>query len=153
MATCRHGFTLLELICALGVLSVLFAISLPRVSALVPALLVDRAAWQLVSELQLARLKAVNRNTRVRTIVELGAARYRIESESEGRFEPEGAERPLPAGVTFDASTSTRVSGGTISITYAARGQTSDNATIALSGASGASRRIVVSGAGRVRVQ
>jgi len=153
MAKRRDGFTLLELLCALGVLAALLAIALPRVSATLPGLHVDRAAWQLVSELQLARLKAVNRNTRVRTILDLGAGRYRVESETEGRFEPEGGERPLPPGVTFDAAASTRVSGGTISITYAPRGQTSDNATIALSASGGATRRVVVSGAGRVRVQ
>src|SRR5690242_10494244 len=133
MAKRRDGFTLLELLCALAVLAALLAIALPRVSATLPGLHVDRAAWQLVSELQLARLKAVNRNTRVRTILDLGAGRYRVESETEGRFELEGGERALPSGVTFDAGASTRVSGGIISITYAPRGQTSDNATIALS--------------------
>ena len=153
MTTRRRGFTLLELLCALGILSLLLAAALPRVSAALPGLLLDRAAWQLVSELELARVKAINRNTRVRTILELEPGQYRVEAESEGRFESEGGLRALPAGVAFDASASSRVSGGRISITFLPRGHTTDNATIALRAGAGAPRRVVVSGAGRVRVE
>jgi type IV fimbrial biogenesis protein FimT len=149
----RHGFTLLELVCALGILSVLLAIALPRISAALPGLLVDQAARRLVSELELARVKAVNRNTRVRTICELAAAQYRVEIESEGRFDPEGGARTFPSGVGFDAASSTRVSGGRISITWLPRGHTFDNATIALTATGGAVRRVIVSAAGRVRVE
>src|SRR5262249_47189733 len=61
----HQGFTILELVCTLGILSVLFAIALPGISAALPGLLVDQAARRLVSELELARVKAVNRDTRV----------------------------------------------------------------------------------------
>ena len=149
----RHGFTLLELLCTLGVLSLLVAIALPRISAALPGLLVDQAARRLVSDLELARVKAVNRNTRVRTICELAAAQYRIEIESEGRFDPEGGARTFPSGVAFDAASSTRVSGGRISVTWLPRGHTFDNATIALTATGGAARRVIVSAAGRVRVE
>ena len=153
MTTRRRGFTLLELLCALGILSLLLAAALPRISAVLPGLLLDRAAWQLVSALELARVKAINRNTRVRTILELEGGQYRVEAESEGRFESDGGTRALPAGVLFDASASTRVSAGRISITFLPRGHTTDNATIALGAGAGARRRVVVSGAGRVRVE
>ena len=147
------GFTLLELLCVLGMLSLLLAIALPRVSATMPALALDRAARQISSELALARVEAINRNTRSRTIFDLAASRYSVELESEGRFETEGAARGLPAGVFFDSAASTRVSGGRISITFVPRGNTVDNATIAVTTADGGLRRVVVSGAGRVRVQ
>jgi type IV fimbrial biogenesis protein FimT len=149
----RDGFTLLELLCALGVLSVLLAIALPRVSAALPGLLLDQAARRLVSDLELARVKAINRNTRVRTICELAAAQYRVEIESEGRFDPEGGARTFPSGVAFDAASSTRVSGGRVSVTWLPRGHTFDNATIALTATGGAVRRVIVSTAGRVRVE
>jgi type IV fimbrial biogenesis protein FimT len=149
----RHGFTLLELVGALGVLSVLLAIALPRISAVLPGLLLDQAARRLVSELELARVKAVNRNTRVRMTCELGAAQYRVEIESEGRFDPEGGARTFPSGVAFDAGSSTRISGGRISITWLPRGHTFDNATIALTATGGAARRVIVSAAGRVRIE
>ena len=148
----RRGFTLLELLCALTILSVLAAIALPRGAAALPGLLVDQAARRLVSDLQLARVKAINRNTRVRMICELAAAEYRIESDSEGRFEADGAPRALPAGVAFDAQASSRVSAGRVSITFVPRGHTADNATIVLSTPSGASRRVIVSAA-RVRLE
>jgi prepilin-type N-terminal cleavage/methylation domain-containing protein len=134
----RHGFTLLELLAALGVLSCLFAVALPRISAAVPGLLVDQAARRLVSDLELARVKAVNRNTRVRVVCELAAARYRVEIESEGRFDP---------------ASSTRISGGHVSVTWFPHGHTFDNATIALTATGGAARRVIVSAAGRVRVE
>ena len=149
----RHGFTLLELVCTLGVLSILLAIALPRISAALPGLLLDQAARRLGSELELARVKAVNRNTRVRTVCELAAAQYRVEIESEGRFDPEGGTRTFPAGVAYDAASSTRVSGGRISITWLPRGHTFDNATIVLTATGGAVRRVIVSAAGRVRIE
>jgi type IV fimbrial biogenesis protein FimT len=147
------GFTLLELLCALGVLSLLLAVALPRVSATLPALALDQAARQISSELGLARVEAINRNTRSRTIFDLAASRYSVELESEGRFESEGAARALPSGVSFDSAASTRVSGGRISITFVPRGNTVDNATVAITTAGGGVRRVIVSGAGRVRIQ
>ncbi|MET0151521.1 MAG: GspH/FimT family pseudopilin [Candidatus Binatia bacterium] len=147
------GFTLLELLCAIGVLSLLAATSLPRISAILPALALDRAARQIAAELALARVEAITRNTRSRTIFDLAAARYSVELESEGRFNGESAVRTLPAGVSFNSVASTRVSAGRISITFVPRGNTADNATIAVATASGGSRRVVVSAAGRVRVE
>ena len=149
----RRGFTILELLCALAVLGLLFTVALPRISAILPALMLDRAARGLLADLEIARVKAVNRNTRVRTICELASAEYRVESESEGRFESEGGARALPAGISFDAADSTRVSGGRISITFLPRGHTTDNATIALADGRGDERRVIVSAAGRVRIQ
>jgi type IV fimbrial biogenesis protein FimT len=148
----RGGFTVLELLCVLGVLSVLLATALPRAAAMLPRLALEQAARQLAAELELARVKAINRNTRVRTIADLAAASYRLEAETEGRFEPEGAARLLPRGVGFDASASTRVSGASISITFLPRGHTADNATIAL-GAAADLRRVIVNASGRVRVE
>jgi type IV fimbrial biogenesis protein FimT len=148
-----EGFSVLELLCALGVLACLLAVGLPRISAALPGLLVDQAARRLVTDLELARVKAVNRNTRVRVICELAAAQYRIEIESEGRFDPEGSARMFPSGVSFDAGASTRVSGGRISVTWLPRGHTFDNATIALNATGGAARRVIVSAAGRVRME
>lgn len=148
----RRGFTVLELLCALGVLAVLLSIALPRVSAILPALLLDQAASRLAADLALSRVKAINRNTRVRTIVELAPAAYRVEVESEGRFESEGDTRPFPPRIDVDRSASTRISGGAISITFQPRGNTSDNATIALT-TGGGSKRVVVGTNGRVRIQ
>jgi len=148
-----RGFTLLELLCVLGVLSLLATVGIPRLSATLPALALDRAARQISSDLGLARVEAINRNSRARTTFDLAASKYSVELESEGRFESEGAARALPSGVSFDSSASTRVSGGRIVITFVPRGNTVDNATIALAASDGGLRRLIVSGAGRVRIQ
>jgi prepilin-type N-terminal cleavage/methylation domain-containing protein len=151
--TDRRGFTVLELLCSLGIVSVLFAIALPRVSAVLPGLLLDQAARQLVSEVELVRVKAINRNNRVRILFDLDRAQYRIENEVEGRFEPEGEPRRLPPGIAFDASACTRVADGRVTITLLPRGHTFDNATIALAAAEGNRRRVIVGSAGRVRLE
>ena len=148
-----NGFTLLELLYSAGVLSVLFAIALPRVSAVLPGILLDQAARQLVSDIELVRVKAINRNNRVRALFDLDRAQYRIENEVEGTFEPEGAPRLLPSGIVFDAASSTRVSGGRVTITLLPRGHTFDNATIALRASDGSRRRVIVGTAGRVRTE
>jgi type IV fimbrial biogenesis protein FimT len=148
----RSGFTVLELLCVLGVFSVLLAIALPRAAAILPRLTLDQAARQLASDLELARVEAINRNARMRAVVELGAARYQLETETESGFEPDGAPRKLPGGVRFDAGASTRVSAGSVSITFLPRGHTADNATIALAAAEDI-ERVIVSASGRVRVE
>ncbi len=151
--TRRRGFTVLELLCALGILAALLAVALPRLSAVWPRVLADQAVRQLAADLELARVKAINRNSRVRAAVEIASAEYRIEVESEGRFDPEGGPRRLPEGIVFDAAGSTRIVGGRISITFLPRGHTADNATIAISASDGQRRRVIVSSAGRVRTE
>jgi type IV fimbrial biogenesis protein FimT len=152
-ATSTRAFSLLELLCALGVTSLLLAIALPRASAIIPALTLDRTANQLAAEIGLARLKAINRNTRARVVCDLAEARYGVEVESEGTFAPEGSSRALPGGVTFDAAQSSRVIAGHVTVTFLPRGHTADNATIVLTASGGSTRRVIVSTGGRVRTQ
>jgi prepilin-type N-terminal cleavage/methylation domain-containing protein len=149
----RTGFSVFELLCALALVSVLLSIGLPRVTANLPRLLLEQAARRLCSEIELARLKAVSRNTRSRVVVELERASYGVEIEAEGRFDAEGPPRPLPDGIRFDGASSTRVDAGRVSITFLPRGHTSDNATIAIAAGGGDRRRVIVSSAGRVRIE
>ena len=137
----------------LGVIALLLAIAVPQVSALLPGLMLDQAARRLVSDIELVRVKAINRNNRVRAIVDLDDDQYRIESESEGRFEPDGGPRLLPPGIEFDPASSTRVIGGRVTITILPRGHTFDSATIALRAGDGSRRRVIVGSAGRVRLE
>ena len=147
-----HGFSLLELLCALGVLSLVLAIALPRIPAVLQRLAVDQSVRRLANELELARVKAISRNTRVRTIIDVATSTYVVSIDSEGRFSPEGASRHLATGVWVDPAESTRVAGGRISITYVPRGNTADNATIVVR--AGPERKsVVVSAAGRVRTE
>ena len=147
------AFTLLELVVVLGLLSLLFTIGLPRVSASLPGIFLDQAARALAAEAQLARVKAISRNVRVRLIVQLDRNAYRIEADSSEGFQPEGELQSLPGGVGIDAAHSSRISGNRISITFQPRGNTADNATIVRAVPGGAARRVIVNSAGRVRVQ
>ncbi|MGH7822438.1 MAG: GspH/FimT family pseudopilin [Candidatus Binatia bacterium] len=147
------GLTLLELLCTVGVMALLLAIAVPRVSAMLPAALLDQGARSLAADLRFARVKAVAENRRFRVTMELDHALYRVEADAEGTFVPDGGDRALPGGVTFDAATSSRVVGNRISITFQPRGNTADNATIALAAGTAGLRRVIVSSAGRVRIQ
>ncbi len=133
-------------------LSLVLAIAVPRVSAAIPGLTLDQAARRIASELQVTRWKAIARNARARLIVELDRAAYGVQVESEGRFVSEGAERRLPAGVHVHEGGTTRVRHRRVSITFQSRGNTADGATIAL-GTGDLRRRVVVSAAGRVRIE
>lgn len=148
----KRGFSLLELLCVLGVLSVLCGAAFPRLAAVMPRIALDRAARQIADDLELARVKAIHRNARVRTVIDPAAGGYVVSVESEGRFVEEGGTRLLPSGSAVDAAESTRVSGGRISITYVPRGHTADNATIVLRSGE-ERRRVVVSASGRVRTE
>lgn len=147
-----RGFTLLELLGALAVVSILLATAVPRINAALAGLVLDQAARRLAADLQLARMKAVARNARVRVVVESEPPSYRVEAESESTFAAEGERRALPAGVALDLAASTRASSGRVTVTFQPRGNTADNCTIALRAAAGARRDVVVSPIGRVRL-
>lgn len=147
------GFTLLELLVALGILATLLAVAVPRVEAELPARRLDHAARTLAAETRLARVKAVSRGLRVRVVSDLAGGAWLVEADEGGGFVAEGGERALPAGVSFDAGRSSRIRDGKVSITFQPRGHTADNATIVLTAGSDLERRVIVSTGGRVRIE
>jgi type IV fimbrial biogenesis protein FimT len=147
-----RGITIFDLLTVLAIVALLAAVASPPMSAMLPAVRLEHAARALASEAQLARAKAIARGRRVRLVVRLERDAYSVESDRSGRFEPDGAERTLAPGVKFDRAASTRVANDTVTIVFQPRGHTADNATIALASA-GHRRRVIVSPAGRVRVE
>jgi type IV fimbrial biogenesis protein FimT len=146
------GFTVLELVSTLAILAVLMALAVPALSATVPAALADAAARSLAADAELARVKAIARNTAVRVVVDLARSSWRVESrEEDGTFAREKEQR-LPPGVAIDRSASSRVVSGAVSVSFQPRGTTADNATITLV-AAGTTKKVIIAPNGRVRTE
>jgi prepilin-type N-terminal cleavage/methylation domain-containing protein len=64
---CSPGFTVVELVVSIAILAVLFGIGVPSFNALVNSSGTNRAAHELISDMNLARIQAVRsgRNVRV----------------------------------------------------------------------------------------
>ena len=146
----RAGFTVFELLVALTILSILFAIGAPRLSALGPSLSLERSSRFLMLDLERTRWLAIARNSRARLEVDIGAGRYVTSVQSPSGYVTVFA-RDLPSGVGFDEASSTRVVDGRIAIVFQPRGNTFSNATIALAVPGDRARRVIVNQAGRVR--
>src|SRR3990170_2282769 len=58
------GFTLLELIVAIGIASVVMGIAIPSFLSWMPTLRLSSAARQVATDLQVARMKAISQNVK-----------------------------------------------------------------------------------------
>jgi Tfp pilus assembly protein FimT len=98
------GFSLLDLLIAIAVVSVLTAITVPRFAGVRDRLAAERAARDLVTFYRQARYAAIYRGTMVRMEFGAGALRAVYEGVTDSVF----LERPGPAhrGVTLQASRS-----------------------------------------------
>ncbi|GIW45054.1 MAG: hypothetical protein KatS3mg077_2336 [Candidatus Binatia bacterium] len=106
-----RGFSLVELVTALGVAAVVAAVSLPQLSAYAAQYRLSSGANQLAVDLARARMKAVGENRYVR--VQFGTQSfgsvaqgsvYRLSTSSDGvNFTQDGPAVSLPRGVAFYA--------------------------------------------------
>lgn len=75
---CRPGTTLFELVMVLTILASITAIAVPRFSNAIRRQRLDRAAWQVSTDLRLARTHAIRDKASRRVVFEPGLARYRL---------------------------------------------------------------------------
>jgi prepilin-type N-terminal cleavage/methylation domain-containing protein len=140
-----HGFTLLEILLAFAVFSILAAIALPRWSALLPGFRLTSAARQIQSELHRTKARAVSGNTDFRLI--FATTQYVIERSSGTSWQPTGESKPLPDGIEIRSATVPRLG-------FTARGTPTPGTggTVKLCNTTGGARNIVVSSTGRIRI-
>jgi prepilin-type N-terminal cleavage/methylation domain-containing protein len=140
---CRFGFTLLELIIALAIVSILAGIAIPTWSTLIPTYSLNVAARQVQSELHKTKSRAVAENTHFRIVFSTGS--YKIQKDNGLSYKDTGEDKPLPEGITLGSSSVTILN-------FTSRG-TSTGGTIRLCNSRGAGKNIVVlSSTGRTRV-
>jgi Tfp pilus assembly protein FimT len=153
------GLTVLELLVALGLLGLLSSIALVQVQPLVAQVRLSRGAWQLATDLQVVRMKAIAQNRRFRVTFHPSTRDYVVDKEDASswvRFvlhsyastNSATALIPLPTGVTIPSVNS----GG--DVIFVPRGHVDGGITITLGSTSiSNTRKVVINLAGRVRVE
>jgi type IV fimbrial biogenesis protein FimT len=133
------GFTLIELMAALGILGVLIAIAVPSFLSTLPGLRLNDAARQVATDLQMARMRAITQNNSntVTFNVSTGTYSFTLGTESVDIDQ-------LYPGITFSSAPTNPV--------FTGRGTASTTATLTLRNTSGATKQIQVTSVGRVKI-
>lgn len=133
------GFTVLELLVAIGIASAIASVAVPGLLSWLPTLRLSAAARQVSMDLRVARTKAIAQNTSFQ--VSFNGSFYVIR-KCAGTCADEGGNILLPEGITVSASATPQ---------FFSRGTAGGAATITLSNGT-ESRRVLVSAVGRVLV-
>ncbi len=153
----ERGFSLVEVLVVMAILTVIAAIAVPSVSTWLSSLRYKEAAWDILSKSRLARQLAITKNREHRMEFDMDGRRYRV---TEGN-EPSGSTVWTQVGPwkSLDQSvnwaTGQACDGNTdINVTFYPNG-TADAATICILDSNNTQRyRVVVtSRSGRVRIE
>jgi prepilin-type N-terminal cleavage/methylation domain-containing protein len=131
-----RGFSMLEILAALTLITILAAVALPAWNRLLPAQHLASAARIVRSDLQTIKMHAVAGNVRYRFVYQNNAAEYSLEKDGDLL-----ATKSLPNGVSITKA-------GEIS--FSPRGTANGN-RVRLQTRDGSCQQIVVSPTGRVR--
>lgn len=140
---CDRGFTLLELLVVVAILSILGAIAIPVWSVLLPTFALNGAARQIQSELNRIKAQAIAENTTFRLAFSAPADNYTVERV--GATTTQQGVKPLPDGIDIRKA---------ITLGFTPRGTATPGTggTIKLCNSKGAGTNVVLSSTGRVRV-
>ena len=142
------GLSLLELVVALGIVSVLAGVGVLSHQALRPGLNLTAATRQVVMGLLATRMRAVARNTDLRIVFPSGSTTYRLQARNGNTYDDEGAPVALAAGISILDCTARA-----FAISFRPRGNAGTFGTVTLQNTRGDVRHVVVDIAGQVRVQ
>jgi hypothetical protein len=143
-----RGFTVLELVIALGLAGGLGAMAAWRAVAWLPELRLDMAARQVVLDLRLTRGRAMAEQSQRRLVFATADDTYRRQRRIGALYESEGPPIPLPPGIDL-----LDCSAAGAAIAFAARGTAASFGRVTLRNVNGRERQVVVDMVGRVRVQ
>lgn len=141
------GFTLLELVVVLSLLTALAGIAVLGHAALRDRLALWTAARQVAMHLNLTRLQAIRDNVDRQLVFTPASERYQPQRLQGSTFVDAGAALPLPAGTVIAACTAPEHA-----IRFRSRGNALQFGAITLRNRRLQQRRVIVSIAGHVRV-
>jgi type IV fimbrial biogenesis protein FimT len=148
----EKGFTITELMIVIAIMGVLTAVATPNMSRWLTSIRMASATREIASTLQLARVKAITKNTNVRINFDTTANTYQMQQRDSVNLTTwnnvENAKK-LPTGIQFVS-----VTGNPITF-QSGRGSTlpSNNGTITIQNAQGKTNEVVVAQTGRVIVR
>ena len=139
------GFTLIEVLTACALMTVVFAAALPRISAMRASFDVQSTTFQIANDLRLARERAITTNGKGR--VAFSSSNYQVRRESpvgSGTYVNDGGSVPLPTGVTASSNPTNP--------TFDSRGIPASAYTITVTKAGATAKTITVNVIGRINV-
>lgn len=142
----QSGFTVLELIVAIGIAMVVLGIAVPSFMTWLPTLRLSSGARQIATDLQVARMKAISQNTKYKmTFVGSipGATSYQIEKDS-GGFVLESGPFSLPEGITVQSAP--------VTSEFQPRGTANTSSTITLQNTNSETKSVQIAIVGRVTI-
>ena len=137
------GFTVLELMVAIGIAMVVMGIAVPSLMSWLPTLRLSSAARQVATDLQVARMKAISQNTKYRMNF-VTTTSYSLEKHDGTQFNAESGPFALPDGITTTA--------GALASEFQPRGTVNSASTVTLQNVNSATKTVQIAAVGRVSI-
>lgn len=142
------GFTLIETVVVLLLLSVLMSFALLDLGRASRRSNLTAAARQLAAELRLARIRAITLNNNYRILLQAGVGGYSRQARGSSGYREDGPTLALPDGIVTVSCSSP--SGG---ISFRPRGVAAEFGTVTLANADNERRKVIVNFTGEVRIE
>lgn len=147
-SSAASGFTLLELIVAIAIASVVMGIAIPSFLSWMPTLRLSSGARQVAMDLQVARMKAISQNVKYRlNFVTATSYTFEKDADNNGVFDSPAESGPfsLPDGITVTAT-------GALASEFQPRGTVNVASEITLQNGNSETKKVQVAVVGRVKL-
>lgn len=114
----EKGFSLIELLTVVSLMSIMAAIAMPNLLKMMPGMRVNTATRQVVSKMLLLKMKAISENRKLRISFSGAASQYTVQQDVNRNdwdaSDPIIETLELPTGIIFDTNATIKPGGGSI---------------------------------------